>query len=105
MCFSVQSFGDLSPYVCSLYNVLLLRFWLLSGHLLGNNCALGWPFVLIVISILFISHFGFKSECHHNARARGNQAGFRRCQLVDRQKRKFVVTLLRFFSLRNKLSN
>ena len=30
------------------------------------------------ICILFISHFCFKSECHHNARARGDQPGFRR---------------------------
>ena len=37
---------------------------LLSGHLLGNICPLGWPFVLIVFRlfvILFISHFGFKN--------------------------------------------
>ena len=27
--------------------------WLLSGHLLGNSCALGWPFVLIVF-FLFV---------------------------------------------------
>ena len=45
--------------------VLLVRFGLLSGHLLGNSCPLGWPYVLIVfcpfIFFLFISHFGFKS--------------------------------------------
>ena len=44
--FWCQSFGDLSPYVCSLY--FYFGFGLLSGHLLGNSCALGWPFVLIV---------------------------------------------------------
>ena len=31
--------------------VHLVRFWLLSGHLLGNSCALGWPFVLIVFCL------------------------------------------------------
>ena len=25
--------------------------WLLSGHLLGNSCALGWPIVLIVFCL------------------------------------------------------
>ena len=29
--------------------------WLLSGHLLGNSCALGWPFVLIAFC-LFVFH-------------------------------------------------
>ena len=36
---------------------------LLSDHLLGNSCPLGWPFVLIVFClfvILVISHFGFE---------------------------------------------
>ena len=42
-------FADVSPYVCSL--CLLFRFWLLSGHLLGNSCTLGWPFVLIVFCL------------------------------------------------------
>ena len=34
----------------------------LSGHLLGNSCLLGWPFVLIVfcLFVIFI-YFGFKS--------------------------------------------
>ena len=40
-------------------------------------------------------------ECHHNARARENQPGFRRWRHIDRQKIKFLITLLRFFSLRN----
>ena len=31
--------------------ILLVRFWLLSGHLLGNSCALGWSFVLIVFCL------------------------------------------------------
>ena len=29
--------------------------WLLSGHLLGNSCAVSWPFVLIVFCI-FVFH-------------------------------------------------
>ena len=40
-------------------------FGLLSDHLLGNSCPLGWPFVLIVFClfvILVISHFGFESR-------------------------------------------
>ena len=34
-----------------LFIILLVRFWLLSGHLLRNSCALGWPFVLILLSL------------------------------------------------------
>ena len=48
----------------NLFIILLVRFGLLSGHLLRNSCPLGWPYVLIVFClfvILFISHFGFKS--------------------------------------------
>ena len=30
------------------------RFLLLSGHLLGNSCPLGWPFVLIVFCLFEI---------------------------------------------------
>ena len=40
-------------------------FGLLSDHLLGNSCPLGWPFVLIVFClfvILVISHFGLESR-------------------------------------------
>ena len=48
--FWCQSFGDLSPYLV-LFIILLRRFWLLSSHLLGNSCALGWPFVLIVFCL------------------------------------------------------
>ena len=33
--------------------ILLIRFGLLSIHLLGNICLLGWPFVLIVICLLW----------------------------------------------------
>ena len=42
----------------------LVRFGLLSGHFLGNNCPLGWPYVLIVFCLfvfLYIFHFGSKS--------------------------------------------
>ena len=47
-----------------MFIVLLVRFGLLSCHLLVNSCPLGWPYVLIVFClfvVLFISHFGFKS--------------------------------------------
>ena len=37
-------------FLC-LFIILLVRFWLLTGHLLGNSCALGWPFVLIVFCL------------------------------------------------------
>ena len=43
---------------------ILVRFELLSGHLSGNCCPLGWPYLLIVFCLfvfLFISHFDFKS--------------------------------------------
>ena len=59
--FWYQSFGDVSPYVCSLHFVLL---GFLSGHPLGNSCPVGKPFVIIVLClfvVLDISHFGFKS--------------------------------------------
>ena len=29
-------------------HINLVRFGLLSGHLLGNSCSLGWPYVLFV---------------------------------------------------------
>ena len=39
------------------YTFRLVRFWLLSGHLLGNSCPLGWPFVLIVFCLfVFLAH-------------------------------------------------
>ena len=37
-------------FLC-LFIILLVRFWWLTGHLLGNSCALGWPFVLIVFCL------------------------------------------------------
>ena len=41
----------------------LVLFGLLSGHLLGNSCSLGLPYVLIIFSllvILVISRFAFE---------------------------------------------
>ena len=36
------------------------RFGLLSGHLLGNSCPLGWPYVLVVICLfVFFIYFPF----------------------------------------------
>ena len=29
-------------------HIILVRFGLLSGHLLGNSSSLGWPYVLFV---------------------------------------------------------
>ena len=35
-------------------------FGLLSGHLLGNSCPLGWPFVFIVFCLFVIfTYFPF----------------------------------------------
>ena len=34
--------------------ILLVRFGLLSDHLLGNSFPLGWPFVLIVFCLFVI---------------------------------------------------
>ena len=33
-------------FTLCLFIILLVRFGLLSGHLLGNSCLLGWPYVL-----------------------------------------------------------
>ena len=44
------------------HNTFSSLFWLLSDHLCGNSCPLGWPFVLIVFClfvILVISYFFF----------------------------------------------
>ena len=51
-------------FTLCLFIILLVRFGLLSGHLLGNSCQLGWSFVHIVFClfvILVIFHFGFES--------------------------------------------
>ena len=50
----------------TLFIIFLVRFGLLSGHLLGNSCPLGWPFVLIVfclfvIVIILLVRFGLLS--------------------------------------------
>ena len=47
-------------FTLCLFIILLVRFGLLSGHLLGNSCPLGGPFVLIVVC-LFVTfiHFPF----------------------------------------------
>ena len=37
-----------------LFIILLVRFGLLSDHLLGNSCPLGWPFVLTIFCLLEI---------------------------------------------------
>ena len=34
--------------------ILLVQFVLLSGHLLGNSCPLGWQFVLLVFCLFVI---------------------------------------------------
>ena len=34
----------------------LVRFGLLSGHLLGNNCPFGWPYLPIVFCLFVIFH-------------------------------------------------
>ena len=42
-------------------NIILVRFGLLSGDLLGNSYSLSWPYVLFVFGlfvILIISSFG-----------------------------------------------
>ena len=46
-------------------HIILVRFVLLSGHLFGNSCSLGWPCVLIVFClfvILVISRFGLEGR-------------------------------------------
>ena len=51
-------------FTLCLFIILLVRFGLLSGHLLGNSCPLGWPFVLIAfcLFVIFIYFpFSFKS--------------------------------------------
>ena len=50
-------------FTLCLFILLLVRFGLLSDHLLGNSCPLGWPFVFVVsclFVILVISHVGFE---------------------------------------------
>ena len=43
-----------------LFVILLVRFGLLSGHLCGNCCGLGWPYGLIHFCLfLFFIYFPF----------------------------------------------
>ena len=54
---SVACFGDRVSVMFQLmlfFIILLVRFALLSGHLLGNSCPLGWPFVHIVFCLFVI---------------------------------------------------
>ena len=52
-------------FTLCVFIIFLVRFGLLSDHLLGNSCSLGWPYVLFFIFwrlvILFISNFGFEA--------------------------------------------
>ena len=51
-------------FTLCVFIILLVRFGLLSGYLLGNSCPLGWSCVLIVFCLFvffFIIHFGYKS--------------------------------------------
>ena len=56
MWFSDDCFGVRVPVMFHLIFVhyILVRFWSLSGHLLGNNCPLGRLFVLIVFCLFVI---------------------------------------------------
>ena len=59
MWFSVACFGVRLSVMFHLMFVhfTLVRFWLLSGHLLGNSCPLGWSFVLIVFCLFVFYSF------------------------------------------------
>ena len=49
-------------FTLCLFIILLVRFGLLSVHLLENSCTLGWPYVRVVyLQVLFISHFVFRA--------------------------------------------
>ena len=41
-------------FTLSIFIILLVRFGLLSDHLLGNSCPLGWSFVLIIFCLFVI---------------------------------------------------
>ena len=41
-------------------HIILVRFRLLSGHLLGNSCSLAWPYFLFcILTNCNISYFPF----------------------------------------------
>ena len=53
---SISLFGvrvSVMFHLC-LFIILLVQFGLLSGHLLGNSCPLGYLFVLIVFCLFVI---------------------------------------------------
>ena len=41
-------------FTLCLFIILLVQFGLLSGHLFGNSCPLGWSFVLIGFCLFVI---------------------------------------------------
>ena len=52
-------------FTLHVFKWFLVLYWLLSGHLLGNSCSLGWPYVLFVFwlfVVLVISRFGLRAE-------------------------------------------
>ena len=68
---------------------------------MGNSCALGWPFVLIVFS-LFVFYL-FPILVLRGSAITMPELVEINLKLVDRQKMKFVLTLVRFFSLGNEI--
>ena len=46
--------GSEFRWCCVFTVVLLIWFGLLSGHLLGNSCPLGWAIVLVVFCLFVI---------------------------------------------------
>ena len=61
--FCCQSFSDVSPYMCTCVHIILVRFQLLSGHLLGLSAHfVDHMFSLYFDCLLYIviSRFGFK---------------------------------------------
>ena len=59
------------------FSSVLVAEWPPFGEKAAHSLAI-CTYCILSICILFISHFGFKSESHHNVRARGDQPGFRR---------------------------
>ena len=48
------------PFYLTCVHIISVRFWFLSGHLLGNICSLGWRFVIFcTLTICNISYFPF----------------------------------------------
>ena len=44
-------------FALCMFLLFLVRFGLLSGHLLGTSCSLGWPYVLCILIICNLSCF------------------------------------------------